>query len=234
MGIKEKLANQYLELKKQFEGPEFKENLSTNKVSYLVKEFKKVDLEDKIRAMETAIEAKALRLKKEAFYATPEGEKYKKDLEERRELFIHVRKTLIKGVEGFVQNFLNEYIGEGWGCQFSHGWNRAHLSVGLKAFTPERIEKGYFFEFGHEFEITWDKEDFGHGELQMNYGTLGGFDLENGEGRLKYLRGMAEFADNKGWINKLKERFVDANAKLMEINRNIDEVDDKLKNPKID
>ena len=234
MGIKEKLANQYLELKKQYDGPEFKENLSTNKVSYLVNEFKKVDLEDKIHAMETAIKAKELRLKKEAFYATPEGEKYKKDLEERRDLFIHVRKTVIKGVEGFVQNFLNEYIGEGWGCQFSHGWNRAHLSVGLRAFTPERVEKGYFFEFGHEFEITWDKEDFGRGELQMNYGTLGSFDLENGEGRLKYLRGMAEFADNKGWINKLKERFVDANAKLMEINRNIDEVDDKLKNPKID
>lgn len=233
MGIKEKLANQYLELKKQYDGSEFKENLSTNKVSYLVNEFKKVDLEDKIHAMETAIKAKELRLKKEAFYATPEGEKYKKDLEERRELFIHVRKTIIKGVEGFVQNFLNEYIGEGWGCQFSHGWNRAHLSVGLRAFTPERVEKEYFFEFGHEFEITWDKEDFGRGELQMNYGTLGSFDLENGEGRLKYLRGMAEFADNKGWINKLKERFVDANAKLMEINRNIDEVDDKLKNPEI-
>ena len=234
MGIKEKLANQYLELKKQYDGPEFKENLSTNKVSYLVNEFKKVDLEDKIRAMETAIKAKALILKKEAFYATPEGEKYKKDLEERRELFINVKKTVIGGVEGFVQRFLNEYIGEGWGCQFSHGWNRAHLSVGLRAFTPEGIEKGYFFEFGHEFEITWDKEDFGRGELQMNYGTLGSFDLENGEGRLKYLRGMAEFADNKGWINKLKERFVDANAKIMEINRNIDEVDDKLKNPKID
>ena len=234
MGIKEKLANQYLELKKQYDGPEFKENLSTNKISYLVNEFKKVDLEDKIRAMETAIEAKALRLKKETFYATPEGEKYKKDLEKRKELFIHIRKNVISGVEGFVQYFLNKYIGEGWGCQFSHGWDRVNLTVGLRAFTPERIEKGYFFEFGHEFEITWDKHDYSRGELQMNYGTLGSFNLENGEGRLKYLRGMAEFADNKGWINKLKERFINDNAKLMEINRIIDEINNKLENPKID
>ena len=40
MGKKEKLANQYIELKKEFDGEEFNESLAENHIWYLTKNFK--------------------------------------------------------------------------------------------------------------------------------------------------------------------------------------------------
>ena len=48
MSKKEKLANQYIELKKEFDGEEFNESLAENQIWYLTKNFKVVDIENKI------------------------------------------------------------------------------------------------------------------------------------------------------------------------------------------
>lgn len=62
MTRKEKLARIYLMLRKEFDGPDFHENLRTLQVDYLIKEFKIIDLEEKIEAVKNAIEQKKRKL----------------------------------------------------------------------------------------------------------------------------------------------------------------------------
>lgn len=83
MTQKEKLATEYINLKKQFDGNDFKENITENQMWYLTREFKVQDLKDKIEAVKRAIQEREIRLKKEAYFATPEGQVYKKEIEDR-------------------------------------------------------------------------------------------------------------------------------------------------------
>jgi len=64
MTKKEKLATEYLRLRKEFDGCDFKPNLTNNQMSYLTKEFKVWQLEDKIEAVKSAINQRNIRLKK--------------------------------------------------------------------------------------------------------------------------------------------------------------------------
>ena len=233
MGKKEKLANEYIALKKEFDGPEFKENITEHQVWWLVREFKANQLETKIEAVKRAIADKELRLKREAFYETEAGNEYKNDLEYRKEHLINIRKMTIGSVEGYVQKYFNENIGDGWTCQFNHSYNACRMAIGLKAVDPERIGK-FTFEFGHEFEISWDKDFCGDGKkFEMNYGTLGAFSLENNYLRPKYLMGMAMFCNDKNFLSELEKKFTEVNEKLMEIRNEIDKVNKKLENPEM-
>ena len=234
MGKKEKLANEYIALKKEFDGPDFKENITEHQVWWLVREFKANQLETKIDAVRRAIDEKNLRLKKEAFYETEEGKIYKKKIEDRTNLLITVRKLLIRRIEDFVQTYLDKNLGDGWTCQFGYGWNNCRMTIGLKAIDPERIKNNLKFEFGHEFDISWDKDFYGNGKkFEMNYGTLGAFDLENNEIRPKYLLGMGKFCSDTSFITKLNNEFDEVNTKLMEIRKTLDELNNKYENPKI-
>jgi len=71
MTKKEKLANEYIALRKEFDGDDFKPGLTENQIWWLVREFKVYQLEDKIDAVNRAIKEKKLRLKKEAYFETP-------------------------------------------------------------------------------------------------------------------------------------------------------------------
>lgn len=234
MTKKEALANMYITLKKEFDGDEFNSNLNCNKVCYLKSQFKAYQLEDKIEAVKRAIADKKLRLKKEAFYETEAGKIYKKNIEDRMNLLISVRKSLIRSVEDFVQTYLDKNLGDGWICQFSHGYDDCRMTIGLKAVNPEYIEKNFTFEFGHEFDIYWDKDYFGKGKrFEMSYGTLGAFDLENNKLRPKYLLGMGKFCSDTSFITKLSNEFDEVNTKLMEIGKSIDELNKKYENPEM-
>lgn len=92
MSKKEKLANQYIELKKEFYGDEFNEVLAENQIWYLTKNFKVIDIENKIVAVKKLISAKNNRIKKEAYYATPAGMEYKKKLEDKMDEYLKVEK----------------------------------------------------------------------------------------------------------------------------------------------
>lgn len=234
MSRKEKLANEYIALKKEFDGSDFKENITEHQIWWLVREFKINQLETKIEAVKRAIADKALRLKKEAFYETEAGKKYKNDLEYRKEHLINIRKMTIGSVNGFVQKYLNENLGDWWTCQFTHSYNACRMTIGLKTVDPERIEHNFTFEFGHEFDIYWDKDFCGDGKkFEMNYGTLGAFNLENNYLRPKYLMGMAMFCNDKNFLYELDKKFTEVNEKLMEIRNEIDNVNKKLENPEI-
>ena len=62
--MKKQLAKQYIELKKQFDGKDFKSGIKAHNIDYLVENFKVIDLKDKIEAVKSAIKAREQRLAK--------------------------------------------------------------------------------------------------------------------------------------------------------------------------
>lgn len=232
MGKKEKLANQYIELKKEFDGEEFKEGLTENQIWYLTKNFKAVDLEDKITAVTNAIVAKKARLKKEAYYATPAGMEYKKNLEDKMEEYRKANQSIKDQLKDYVENVIGHMLGDAWTTKVSMGYRSACIEIGLKAIDPERVGK-FTFEFGQSFEIRWDGYGFGNGNPQftMNVGTTGSFNLFGDGIRAKFYHGVATVANDKEFLQDLMTRIAIADGKAKEISKLYDECERKLENP---
>lgn len=232
MGKKEKLANQYIELKKEFDGEEFKAGLTENQIWYLTQNFKAVDLEDKITAVTNAIVAKKARLKKEAYYATPAGMKYKKNLEDKMEEYRKANKSIENQLKNYVENAIGHMLGDAWTTKVSMGYRSAYIEIGLKATDPERVEK-FTFEFGQSFEIRWDRYGFGKGnpEFNMNVGTAGSFNLFGDGIRAEFYHGVATVANDKEFLQDLMAHITIADGKAKEISKLYDECERKLENP---
>ena len=232
MGKKEKLANQYIELKKEFDGEEFNEALAENQIWYLTKNFKVVDIENKIIAVKKLIMTKKNRLKKEAYYATPAGMEYKKNLEDKMDEYLKVKKTIKDQLHNYVENVIGNILGDSWTSKVSMGYRTLYIELGLKAIDPERIGK-FTFEFGQSFEIHWDGYGFGkqNPTLEMNVGTMGAFNLFGDGIRTEFYRGVATIANNKEFLQDLMAHITIADGKAREISKLYDECKNKLDNP---
>ena len=232
MGKKEKLANQYIELKKEFDGEEFNEALAENQIWYLTKNFKIVDIENKIIAVKKLITAKKNRLKKEAYYATPAGMEYKKNLEDKMDEYLKVKKTIKDQLHNYIENVIGSMLGDSWTTKVFMGYRSFYIEIGLKAIDPERIGK-FTFEFGQSFEIHWDGYGFGkqNPTLEMNVGTTGAFNLFGDGIRTEFYRGVATVANNKEFIQDLMAHITIADGKAREIYKLYDECKNKLDNP---
>ena len=224
MGKKEKLANQYIELKKEFDGDDFNEVLAENQIWYLTKNFKVVDIENKIIAVKKLITAKKNRLKKEAYYATPTGMEYKKNLEDKMDEYLKVKKTIKDQLHNYVENVIGNMLGDAWTTKVSMGYRSFYIEIGLKAIDPERIGK-FTFEFGQSFEIHWDGYGFEkqNPTLEMNVGTTGAFNLFGDRIRTEFYRGVATIANNKEFLQDLMAHIAIADGKAMEISKLYDE-----------
>ena len=232
MGKKEKLANQYIELKKEFDGNDFNEVLAENQIWYLTKNFKVVDIENKIIAVKKLITAKNNRLKKEAYYATPAGMEYKKNLEDKMDEYLKVMKTINDQLHNYVENSISNMLGNEWTTKVSMSYRSFYIEIGLKAIDPERIGK-FTFEFGQSFEIHWDGYGFGkqNPTLEMNVGTTGAFNLFGDGIRTEFYRGVATVANNKEFLQNLMAHITIADGKVREISKIYDECKNKLDNP---
>lgn len=230
MTKKEKLANEYIALRKEFDGEEFKENLTENQIWYLVREFKVYQLETKIEAVKRAIKEKELRLKKEAYYATPEGQAYKKNIEDQLEKYHQDYKKLHDEFEGWIISEVNRMCPGGWGARLSLGYMSGNVVIGLLNRDPER---NFELQFGHEFTIYFDSYAFGKKSprFELNYGTLGSFDLFNDETRPLYLNGLATISNNKEWLQLLMAKFIETVHKATELSKSLDKLNVKLNNP---
>ena len=232
MGKKEKLANQYIELKKEFDGEEFNEVLAENQIWYLTKNFKVVDIENKIIAVKKLIAAKKNRLKKEAYYATPVGMEYKNKLEDKMEEYLNANNSIKDQLNNYVENVIGNMLGDAWTTKVSMGYRSFYIEIGLKAIDPERIGK-FTFEFGQSFEIHWDGYGFGkqNPTLEMNVGTTGTFNLFSDGIRTEFYRGVATIANNKEFLQDLMTHITIADGKAREISKLYDECKNKLDNP---
>ena len=232
MDKKEKLANQYIELKKEFDGDEFNESLAENQIWYLTKNFKVVDIENKIIAVKKLIADKQNRLKKEAYYATPAGMEYKKNLEDKMNEYLKVKKTIKDQLHNYIENVIGNMLGDAWTTKVSMSYHYAYIEIGLKTIDTERIGK-FTFEFGQSFEIHWDGYNFGkqNPTLEMNVGTTGAFNLFGDGIRTEFYRGVATVANNKEFLQDLMAHITIADGKVREISKLYDECKNKLDNP---
>lgn len=232
MGKKEKLANQYIELKKEFDGEEFNEALAENQIWYLTKNFKVVDIENKIIAVKKLIADKQNRLKKEAYYATPAGMEYKNKLEDKMNEYLKVKKTIKDQLHNYVENVIGNMLGDSWTTKVSMSYLYVYIEIGLKSIDPERVGK-FTFEFGQSFEIHWDGYNFGkqNPTLEMNVGTTGAFNLFGDGIRTEFYRGVATVANNKEFLQDLMAHITIADGKVREISKLYDECKNKLDNP---
>ena len=233
MTTKEKLATEYINLKKQFDGDNFKENTTDNQMWYLVKQFKVADLMLKIEAVKRAITEKAIRLKREAYFVTPEGQNYKKNIED----LIAQHRTDLKKIhddfKNWIINKVNDMVPGNWtACLNLSSYMSGNVKIGLVNCDPER---NYDMQFGHEFTIYFD--GYNHGkkspQFELNYGTLGSFDLFNDETRPLYLNGLASISNNKEFLQILMGKFIENCNSIKEISKKIDELNKKLNNPEI-
>ncbi|MBR6907095.1 hypothetical protein IKN40_00945 [bacterium] len=232
MTKKEKLATEYLTLRKEFDGDNFKPGLRDNQIWYLVKEFKVYELEDKINAVKNAINEKNLRLKKEAYYITPEGKAYKENLENILNEKNNERLTIHDEFQKWISDEVNKMLPGGWGVNLSIGYNSANVVIGLLNRDSNRNSE---FQFGHTFEIYFDGHNFEKRSprFELNYGTLGCFDLFNDETRPVYLNGLATISNNKEWLQLLMAKFIENVQKVYKILKEENELYVKLNNPKI-
>ena len=232
MSKKEKLANQYIELKKEFDGEEFNESLAENQIWYLTKNFKVVDIENKIIAVKKLIADKQNRLKKEAYYATPAGIEYKNKLEDKMNEYLKVKKTIKDQLHNYIENVIGNMLGDAWTTKVSMSYRYFYIEIGLKSIDPERVGK-FTFEFGQSFEIHWDGYNFGkqNPTLEMNVGTTGAFNLFGDGIRTEFYRGVATVANNKEFLQDLMAHITIADEKVREISKLYDECKNKLDNP---
>lgn len=232
MGKKEKLANEYIELKKEFDGSDFKENITEHQIWWLVREFKVNQLETKIESVKRAINEKNLRLKREAYYATPEGKSYKEMIEtkikENREEYENVHNNF----QNWITDEVNKMLPGGWAAVVSFGYKSGNVEIGLLNRDPERK---FLMQFGHEFTIYFDGYNYGNKSprFELNYGTLGAFDLFNDETRPLYLNGLAKISNDKEWLQLLMAKFIENIQKANLLSKELDELNKNLENPEI-
>ena len=230
MTKKQKLANKYLALRKKFDGDDFNPGLTYNQVWYLVKEFKVNELELKIESVKRAIDEKELRLKREAYYDTPEGNAYKANIELEIDNCQKDYKKIHDEFEDWIVTEVNKMVPGEWGARLSIGHKSGNISIGLINHDPYKDAK---FVFGHNFMIYFDAYSFGKRSprFDLNCGTLGSFDLFNDETRPLYLNGLATISNNKEWLQLLMAKFIEIVHKANENSKHIDELEAKLKNP---
>ena len=228
MTRKEKLAQEYIELKKQFDGEDFKEGLTQHQIWYLTKEFKACELEFKIEAVRRQLAAKAEREAKEAWFETPEGKAWKESNEKAQKENWDAQVVLRRAAHEYTRIMVRSILGDEFDVtRFGSG----SFEVGL---VKEYLENGTpVAHFGHEFTVgfenDWLTEDF---RWEMNYGCMGSFKLGKDENRTKFLVGLATFASSpivSGCFKEKMKEFANEYDKLRKEGYRLEEEAKNLK-----
>jgi hypothetical protein len=90
-------------------------------------------------------------------------------------------------------------------------------------------------QFGHDFTIYYEPSTYKSNEprFDLNYGTLGSFDLFNDETRPVYLNGLATISNNKEWLKNLMNKFAENIKKVNALQKLREEFRNQLNNPEI-
>lgn len=187
------------------------------------KEFGKLkELEDFISMIEKRIEILKNEIAIEKFYLTDEGIALKSNLEKKCETLYDNAKILHEKMQGLVSEKILALLDDSWTVNACE----TKIEVGLK----DTTDKGFRFLFGHSFDIYYNT--WGGDKLELNYGTMGSFDVLDPECvRPKYLLGLASIANNKELIVELTSIMKNWNDTRREMFREIDRIEETLKNP---
>ena len=153
--------------------------------------------------------------------------KRKEELEAAKEEYTNMRETCIADMEVRMNAFIKEWLGEEWGCK--PGWG-TNMEIGI----VEEVKDGHaWFVFGHSFSVYYDTPIFHKDKrkFQMNYGTMGSFDIFDNPIRTKYVIGMGEFLRNTENLEILKSSLYNYVEELERIEDTLDKIGCELKNP---
>jgi len=236
MSQKEKLIRQYFALKHKFDMNENCVNPcpaepTEKDIRSMQKEFKVMDLEYKISCVETALRNQSIRLERENYFATEEGKFAKENAENEKSNLWTQHKNLLIELENWLNNEIHYLFGNNWLCQVNTGYRSVHIAIGMKNIHPEK--SGGVFEFGHSFDITYDKDSFYNPgvRFEMNYGCMGAFDLFEDTYRSEYLEGQGKFANNKKLLKDLFDKIEDIENRNNELEKKMREIEKWLENP---
>jgi len=191
------------------------------------------ELEIAKKALEQAREAAA----RDAWFESEEGKTWKEAKLSERKAAYDEHYALEEAEREYTRKVVRELLGGEFDVTcFSLG---SRFEVGL---VEKVLDNGTpCAYFGHEFTVYFGKDEkyMGNGNWErtfrweLNYGTMGAFDLINDEKHVKYLVAMAKFASSDVVNNDLREHLKKSTERNMEISKRIYELDDELKNPKI-
>ena len=159
-------------------------------------------------------------LKVKRYYETEEGVKIKNELEESIEHYNNRHKEIFNEYKEKFKKLIIDELDEDWIINLSSNC----ITVGLK-----NKETGEPFEFGHTFEIFYDNWETP--EIQINYGTMGGFYPIKDNYRSKYILGLGTISSNIDLIHSILNIFIMFDKEITEISKKCNEVRKKLKNP---
>ena len=239
MGKKEKLIIEYFALRHQFDVNEgencsrpWNEIPSPWEIRDWMREYKVIDLEEKVAAVKRSLEAQAKKIKVKEYFETKEGSKVKTNLEARREELFTEHKNLENEYGTKLNNMIVNVLGDKFITDFNGSSDRCHMCIGIK--NTDKDRKGFTFKFGHEFEMTYEKHWFRDDcdlELKINYGTLGHFNAITDEDRIAYIVGFGKFLENIALKEEVISTFKEFIKKETVISNEANEIYDKLNNP---
>lgn len=226
--IKEKLFKEYVITQNKvdvlkgvtptFDGSD--EFFTSRNFSYMATTYTKEELKRNIEYANRAYEMEVERLRIENYYNTEEGKERKATLEKKMKDLEDAINKYVVDEHKRLNAFIKEWLGEDWGCNFCGG---IMMTIGI----VEKIvgEDCNSFIFGHSFDLYFENR------FEMNYGTMGCFDVFKSEKRVQFLVGMAKFAENKDKLECLKSRLCDAVNFLRLMNSEYNDLNYELKHP---
>lgn len=165
--------------------------------------------ENLISLMKSKLEQIKKYLHNKTFYETDEGKAYKTLMLLRQdELEKKLNDVKDSGVKK-ISDFIEIYLGYGWSVTYI-GESQTDIAY-----------NGYY-----SFTIHYN-----NGVFRMNYPTIGAFDLFIDEDRRNYLIGMGKFVSDKVLLTKLYENIRTYLKDYYEIQKELDEVINKIDNP---
>lgn len=213
-----------------------------------VENSKMYELKERLETLERqykdTIEKNERDLKRDAYYATPEGAEHKNNLEQEIAQLQNAWHRTFHDDVRYLEKRIQQGLGEHWGVI---NYDSRCLNIGvidMGKTTPENCE--YFF--GQSIEIRYERNPFGSGKetYQANCGTCGSFNMEGGDQvgeRALFYAGIGKLFSDKQLIGDIKsvmalssqtlERYCDQMEKLQkELEYPTKQAETVVKNPK--
>lgn len=173
---------------------------------------------------------------KVAAYWEEHQEDYKRLQEERVDYkitFKDTNKRCVEEISCYIFGNLNLVV-----SSLYFGWEDTKIVVGISTENAEADNETGCTPtlFGHNFDIFYRtkhdyKTDTPYRQLEMNYGTMGTFDVMNDTSRIQALVAMGSFAGNEQFKKQLISIIEKYEAEIKKIRDAVNAIDNKLANP---
>ena len=203
MTKKEKLYLEILEVRNQvyvLQGEQDKciENLEKYSECYPFQSYARVrkvaDLEKELAIAKQALKDAQNKARQEAYFETEEGKAFKKDVETKIENNRKAEKALREEAHATLNKFVQDLLGKDFAVT-RFCWDYFEVAL-IKEYAEDGTPIGLF---GHEFSVHYYSNKW-----ELNYGTMGAFDMCEDKTRARYLQGLATFANSERVKDVLK------------------------------